>query len=162
MFFNYFIIGLLINVVKIPYDRGANIPGSKEAPTKLLNDLYFLNIKDKKSVKADLGHTRNILSDGFVENWNILNRQEFSLTLGGDHTVALSSIFATNEYCLMNKQNLGVLWCSAHADFNTIYTSESKNIHGTVVSILCGHTLPMLSLGNDYILNKLHILDYAI
>ena len=74
-----------------------------------------------------------------MENWNILNKQEFSLTIGGDHTVALSSITA-NEYCLMNKQNLGVLWCSAHADFNTIYTS-SKNIHGTVVFALCGHTL---------------------
>ena len=41
MIFNYFIIGLLINVVEIPYDRGANILGSREVPKQLLNDLDF-------------------------------------------------------------------------------------------------------------------------
>ena len=48
---------------------------------------------------------------------------------------------------LSNRQNLGVLWCDAHADFNTIQTSLSKNLHGVPVAVLCGHTLSTLSFG---------------
>ena len=51
----------------------------------------------------------------------------FPLTIGGDHTVAISSIFAINEFCNLRNKTLGVLWVDAHADFNTLETSPSKN-----------------------------------
>ena len=44
---------------------------------------------------------------------------------------------------------MGVLWFDAHADFNTIETSPSGNIHGVPVAVLCGHTLNELSYGNS-------------
>ena len=58
-----------------------------------------------------------------------------------------TSIFAINQYCLYNKIKLGVLWFDAHADFNTMRTSPTKNLHGMPVSILCGHDLQLLSFG---------------
>ena len=48
----------------------------------------------------------------------------------------------------MQKEKLGVIWCDAHADFNTMLTSPTKNIHGMPVAILCGHTLQSLRFGD--------------
>lgn len=73
----------------------------------------------------------------------------FPLTIGGDHTVAISSIFAVNEFCNLCNKSLGILWCDAHADFNTIITSPSKNIHGMPIAVLCGHTLPELQVSDQ-------------
>ena len=49
----------------------------------------------------------------------------------------------------MNDDILGVIWCDAHADFNTVETSPSGNLHGMPVSVLCGHTLPSLKFGKS-------------
>ena len=38
----YIAISLIINVVKIPYDNGANMKGSSQAPDELLQCLDFL------------------------------------------------------------------------------------------------------------------------
>jgi arginase len=42
---------------------------------------------------------------------------------------------------------LGILWFDAHADFNTIDTSPSGNLHGVPIAVLCGHTLSELTFG---------------
>ena len=52
---------------------------------------------------------------------------------------------AANDYCKEHNLRLGVLWCDAHADFNTIVTSPSGNLHGVPVAVLCGHTLPFIA-----------------
>ena len=48
----------------------------------------------------------------------------------------------------MCNKSLGILWCDAHADFNTIKTSPTGNLHGTPVAVLCGHTLRSLMYGD--------------
>ena len=142
------LIGLLINMVDIPFDRGANQKGSSLAYKSLRESLDFLLIENEYHIQADKGHIRTILGNGFYKCWQIFNREAFPMVVGGDHTVAISSIFAANEYCRMNRDRLGVLWFDAHADFNTIQTSPSGNLHGTPVAVLCGHTLPMLTFGH--------------
>ena len=62
------------------------------------------------------------------------NEKEFSLTLGGDHSVAIGSIGGA----LLARPNLGVIWVDAHGDFNTPETSPSGNIHGMPLSFLSG------------------------
>lgn len=145
-FTNTFMIGLLVNTIKIPFDNGANIKGSSKAPEKIFEKLDFLNIENDYTINPTQ-HMISLFGDGFLKTWNTLNSNKFPLIIGGDHTVAISSIFASNEYTKMNREKLGVLWCDAHADFNTMETSESKNIHGMPVSILCGDTLPILANG---------------
>ena len=148
MFYYILCYSMLINVVNIPYDKGANQLGSSEAYKELKDDLSSLKISKTINIEnCNNNHDRTILGDGFLACWNILNSDNFPLLIGGDHTCAVSSIFAANEYCIMNKESLGVLWFDAHADFNTMETSPSGNIHGLPVSILCGHTLPILSFG---------------
>lgn len=56
------------------------------------------------------------------------------LTLGGDHSIAIGTVSgflsAHPDACL--------LWIDAHADINTITTTESGNLHGCPVSFLLG------------------------
>lgn len=142
-----FATSLLIDIINIPYDNGANKIGSRYAYNNLKNDLKFLPINNEYIINTN-NNLRTVFSDGFLEVSNSLNNNYFPLCIGGDHTIAISSIFASNEYCLYNNYNLGVLWFDAHADFNTMTTSFSYNLHGMPVSILCGHDLYSLSYGS--------------
>ena len=62
------------------------------------------------------------------------DKQAFTLTLGGDHSIAIGSIGGA----LLSRPNLGVIWVDAHGDFNTPETSPSGNIHGMPLSFLAG------------------------
>ncbi|KAG6877728.1 hypothetical protein C0993_004545 [Termitomyces sp. T159_Od127] len=59
---------------------------------------------------------------------------ELTVTLGGDHSLALGTVSGTlsahPEACL--------IWIDAHADINTVETTDSGNIHGMPVSFLLG------------------------
>ena len=148
MFVYVFCYSMLINVVNMPFDKGANQRGSSKAYNAIKKDLNDLKISKTHNIKnCDTKHYRNVLGDGFLACWNILNSNNLPLLIGGDHSCVVSSIFASNEYCIMNKEKMGVLWFDAHTDFNTMQTSPSGNIHGVPVSILCGHTLPLLTFG---------------
>ncbi len=137
----------LVNVINMPYDNGANIKGSNQAYKVLKKDLDFMKIEETYNVDCEKGHLRTILGRGFMGIWDSLNAEKFPLLIGGDHTCAIGSIFAANEYCLMNNEKLGILWCDAHADFNTIESSLSGNLHGVPISVLCGHSLRLLGFG---------------
>jgi len=57
---------------------------------------------------------------------------DFVLTVGGDHSVALGTLFGV----LKARPDTGVLWVDAHADLHTPLSSESGNMHGMPVGIL--------------------------
>ena len=67
-----------------------------------------------------------------------LQKGEFPLVLGGDHSIALGSISGVARV----HKDIGVLWIDAHADFNTEETTPSGNIHGMILAALAG-------LGNE-------------
>jgi len=57
-----------------------------------------------------------------------------SLTLGGDHSLAMGTISGT----LSAYPDACVIWIDAHADINTAESTGSGNIHGMPVSFLIG------------------------
>ena len=63
-----------------------------------------------------------------------LSHNEFPLTLGGDHSIAMGTVSATVE----KYPDVGVLWIDAHADINTLDSTDSGNLHGCPVSFLMG------------------------
>jgi len=65
---------------------------------------------------------------------SILQKGEFPLILGGDHSIALGSISGVAKI----HKHIGVIWIDAHADFNTNQTTPSGNIHGMILSALAG------------------------
>ena len=66
-------------------------------------------------------------------------KSDFTIFLGGDHTIAIASIAA-----MAKDQNLGVLWIDAHCDANTPETSPSGHIHGMPLSAVLGYGHPEL------------------
>jgi len=59
---------------------------------------------------------------------------DFCLTIGGDHSIAIGSISAI----LRARPDTCIVWVDAHADINTPETSPSGNFHGMPVSMLMG------------------------
>ncbi len=72
----------------------------------------------------------------------VLDKGQFPLCIGGDHSMAVGSIAGISTYCRKNKLKLGVIWIDAHADMNTEETSPSGNIHGMPLAVSLG-------LGNE-------------
>ncbi len=64
----------------------------------------------------------------------------FTLTLGGDHSIALGSISGI----LRARPETALVWVDAHGDFNTPGTSPSGNLHGMPLAALLGYTAPAL------------------
>ncbi|KAI5780310.1 arginase [Peziza echinospora] len=62
-----------------------------------------------------------------------------TLTLGGDHSVAIGSISGSAKAIKERTgKPLNVIWVDAHADINTPETSGSGNIHGMPCAFLTG------------------------
>ena len=57
---------------------------------------------------------------------------DFTLVVGGDHSVAIGSIAGA----LAARPGLRVLWVDAHADINTPSSSPSGNLHGMPLALL--------------------------
>ena len=67
-----------------------------------------------------------------------INNKERILTIGGDHSIGVSTINAVNDTSIANNKRLSVIWVDAHADINTYKTTKSNNTHGMVVAFLLG------------------------
>lgn len=149
-FFNIALCNSLhVSTINFPFDRGSNQRGSDYSPEVIHRSLNFLNpVANITIASSKREHLRTVLSDGYFKTRDIVERGIFPVIIGGDHTISASTISACNDVAIINQERLGVLWFSAFADFNTIQTSTTGNLHGTTVSILCKHTLPMLSLGH--------------
>lgn len=59
---------------------------------------------------------------------------ELPVTIGGDHSLAMGTISGT----LSKYPDTCVVWVDAHADINTVESTDSGNIHGMPVSFLLG------------------------
>jgi len=62
----------------------------------------------------------------------IARRQEFALTIGGDHSIGLGTVAGI----LRARPETFVLWVDAHADLHTPLSSETGNVHGMPLGIL--------------------------
>ncbi|MGY6520008.1 MAG: arginase [Lysobacteraceae bacterium] len=68
-----------------------------------------------------------------------LDAGRLPIMLGGDHCLAMGSLFAVAAHCRKVGKKLRILWLDAHADFNTSDLTPSGNVHGMPVACLCGH-----------------------
>jgi len=79
-----------------------------------------------------------------------LDKDEFPLVLGGDHSMAIGTIAGIAAHCKKSKKRLGVIWIDAHADMNTPESTPSGNIHGMPLAVSLGLGDPALtSIGGE-------------
>jgi arginase len=73
-----------------------------------------------------------------------VDQGDFAIYLGGDHSISIGSIAAAAQH----DDQVGVIWIDAHADFNTLQSSPSGNIHGMPVAALIGEGAePLVNVG---------------
>jgi arginase len=153
----------IVNIIGFPIDLGADRRGVDMGPSalritglkeKLENLGYevidsgdiFIQIMEKQKVSnPKLKYLKEILKTskilaGKVER--VLEKGEFPLCLGGDHSMAIGTIAGISSYCRKHRLRLGVIWVDAHSDMNTDETTPSGNIHGMPLAASLG-------LGNE-------------
>lgn len=138
----------MINLICGCTDLGVHVDGTDKGPweiarlinNKKINEKIIVNkknvIKEKNhnNLRKNITEINEFLERLFIEVDNSFKSGIFPITLGGDHTVAISSILASKSY----HDDLGVIWIDAHTDFNTFETTETGNIHGLPLAGTCG------------------------
>jgi len=156
-----------VNIIGFPMDLGAGrrgvdmgtsavrIAGLKAKLERLgykvedSGDIFIQIMEKQRVTNHKLKYINEIIKTsktlaGKVEK--VLDKGQFPLCIGGDHSMAIGSIAGISSYCRKNKLKLGVIWIDAHADMNTDETTPSGNIHGMPLAAALG-------LGNDRLVN---------
>jgi len=156
-----------ISIIGFPMDLGAGRRGVDMGPSALriaglqqkleklgykVNDTGDLKIEimERQKIKnPHLKYLTEILKTSKV--WadkisTVLQKGEFPLCIGGDHSMAIGTISGIASFCKKNKMIPGVIWIDAHADMNTDKTTPSGNIHGMPLAASLG-------MGNKKLVN---------
>jgi arginase len=146
---------MVIEIIGVPVDLGANRRGTDMGPSamryaglsKALRDMELevidhgnVHVPVPESLKVDNPNVRFIDEIVAVSEQqgdlvsNVLDRGNFPLILGGDHSIALGTLLGVSR----KLPDIGLIWMDAHGDFNTFETSETGNIHGMSLAASCG------------------------
>ncbi|MCR6672501.1 arginase [Devosia ginsengisoli] len=155
-----------IDLFGIPSDAGASCRGSGMGPEALRVAGLVETLATLGHVVTDRGDITG--GDGAKTPWRLsderkaevltIAQQSSALALaslgagrlpafvGGDHSLSMGTISGVARHCTSVGKPLFVLWVDAHGDFNTPATSETGNIHGMPLALLCGEP----DFGPDY------------
>lgn len=144
-----------IAYIGVPVAQGADRKGVELAPD-YFREAGVINMMDSITGCYDLGNVQSsIIREGkhaansevkYLDTIvdislqlrdkvaSVIRQGYFPLVVGGDHSLGLGSVAGTAMAC----DNLAVIWCDAHGDFNTEETSPSGNIHGMPCAALMG------------------------
>ena len=81
-----------------------------------------------------LEHAQFNSENGYQRLYDTCKRLNFPLLIGGDHSVASSSVMASNQ----KYKDMHVIWIDAHPDIHTYKSTASGNKHGTPLSVCMG------------------------
>ncbi len=133
-----------IKIIGAGSDLGVHIDGARFGPKEIINNLDYnykkiLLEQDQNIIKSndpmDLKKNEEEINLYNKKLYNIIKEENnFCITLGGDHSIAIASGLASLE----KHKNLGLIWIDAHLDYNTFKTTITGNIHGLPLATLNG------------------------
>jgi arginase len=132
-----------IKLIGAAIDKCAGIAGAADTP-EMLNTLHNNDLQISQTIRY-LGMRNNIssLKDYFTDLAiavkETLERKEFPLVIGGDHSCAIGTWSGVSGFLAEKNQTLGLIWVDAHMDAHTPQTSHSGNIHGMPLATLFGY-----------------------
>lgn len=143
-----------IDIIGVPIDLGADRRGVDMGPSairysmlqKKLEDLGY-QVRDEGNIEVPIAEMCRVSNPKLKYIDCILPTSRriagavatsvqaghFPLVLGGDHSLSIGSVRGAAR-----GRKLGVIWIDAHADFNTVETTPSGNIHGMPLALLAG------------------------
>jgi arginase len=93
-----------------------------------------------------------VCRDIYDAAYDINQRGEIALFLGGDHSLSIGTVSAITAHPssfdklrIAQEDSVGVLWVDAHGDFNTPDITPSGNVHGMSLAALMGLGAPELT-----------------
>lgn len=131
-------------------DLGVHIDGANLGPVQLLNDLKSFYKGDEQLFvqNEDIIKSRNLSDrrkneyeiDKFNTNlYNyILTKDKgefFPITIGGDKSVSIASSLAS----VKKNENIGMIWFSSDADYNTFESTVTGDISGLSLAAINGY-----------------------
>ncbi len=153
-----------LNIINACSDLGVNIYGSNLGPEVLkkhiinndkINDIIDVKYEnvtksnDKNDLAKNLGEL-NKFNEKLYKAVQLTKKEGiFPITVGGDHSIAISSALASIEH----ENSLGIIWIDTHPDFNTFETTTTGNIHGMPLATITGNNKTKLTKfhnGNFY------------
>lgn len=139
-----------ITIVNACSDLGVHINGSDKGPLELSKNIEnvdkIITIK-KEEVKKELEKENKKKNIKYINKFNeelyneILNDDNFVITIGGDHSIAIGSDLASKK----KHNNIGLIWIDAHSDFHNMDSTISGNIHGMPFATITGQNGSELS-----------------
>lgn len=133
-------------------DLGVHVDGANLGSIYILDKLEGHKISVNRDVNYQKSKDKNDMNKNFdqVNAFNeelyklILKENNFCLTIGGDHSIAMGSALAS----IKKHPNLGVIWIDAHLDYIPYGTTITGNMHGSPLATIDGKN-PELSHYHD-------------
>ena len=147
-----------ITIVKACCDLGLITTGSQNGPLKITrmdNKVDKVSILHTDKVKKETDPNNKVKNIKPLNKFNkklynkIVKDNNFVITLGGDHSIAIGSILASAK----KHKNMGIIWIDAHSDYHTVDSTISGNIHGMPLCTVNGQ--------NGYVLNEFFDGEYV-
>lgn len=122
---------LLLKMHELHFEQAMDETSRNVYYTKMHNLVLSVKDLDTKNEKQNLEGINQFNEELYHLVSQILENEEFPLTVGGDHIVAIASSLAS----IKKHQNLGIIWFDSHSDFNTYSTSVTGNLHGLPLAV---------------------------
>ncbi len=108
---------------------------------KMQNLVLAVKSLDTKNEKRNLTSINEFNQELYNLVLNAINKNEFPITVGGDHIVTIASSLAS----IKKNKNLGIIWFDAHGDYNTYETSVTGNLHGLPLAVATNYEKNILA-----------------
>ena len=139
-----------ITIVNACSDLGVKVNGSDKGPlslNKFENEVDNVITVKKENVKKEIEDGNKKRNIRYVNSFNeelynsIKNDNNFVITIGGDHSIAIGSDLASKK----KHGNIGIFWIDAHSDYHNMDSTITGNIHGMPFATVDGENGNVLS-----------------
>ncbi len=150
-----------LHIIGVPHDLGQSRRGVDMGPSAIrfaglnqkLSELGY-NVIDEGDIKCStfetgtMGNKKMRFLEDIVNHCSelknivekIVQKDEFPLVLGGDHSITMGTVAGL----VSHYEELGLIYLDAHGDFNIPETTLSGNIHGMTLAAIIGRGHPQL------------------
>lgn len=122
---------LLLSMHELHFEKKMAEDKAKLYQKKMHDLVLSVKALDTKNEKRNLEQINEFNKKLYNQVLQSIDANEFPLTVGGDHIIAIASSLAS----IKKHQNLGMIWFDSHADYNTYSTSVTGNLHGLPLAV---------------------------